>query len=163
MAATRRAKKSTSLDATDNVVPFPPLPPIPRAPRLPVDIRQTRTMRILGALAGMAEGSMRVAGPTFTTGFHASAVDLGRLQAALARGVARLDGAQIEARWDEVFGWMMQVLRAWVQRYKSVRIKPGKAGIRVEMTTQDDHGYYFYGFDVFPRASGKASRASPIE
>jgi hypothetical protein len=160
MAATRHGKKKPSLDATDNVVPFPPLPPVPRAPRFPVDARQARTTRILRGLAGVAEGSMRLAGPNFTTGFHASAVDLGRLQAALSRGVARLDGAQVEARWDEVFGWMMRVLRAWVQRYKSVHIQRGEAGIRVELETQDDHGYYSYGFDVFPRTSGAARESS---
>jgi hypothetical protein len=162
VAASRRGRKKPSLDSTDNVVPFPPLPPVPRAPRFPVDVRQARTTRILGRLVGVAEGSMRLAGPNFTTGFHASAVDLGRLQAALARGIARLDGAQVEARWDEVFGWMMRVLRAWVQRYKSVRIKRDESGIRVEIETQDDHGYYSYGFDVFPRTSGKARRISPI-
>lgn len=119
-------------------------------------------MRILTGLARMADGSMRLAGPNFITGFHASAVDLGRLQAALTRGVGRLDSAQLEARWDEVFKWIMKVLRAWVQRYKSVSIKRNEAGVRVEMQTQDDHGYYSYGFDVFPRAGGKAARTVPI-
>ncbi len=104
---------------------------------------------------------MRLAGPNFTGGFHASAVDLGRLQAALTRGVARLDSAQLEARWDDVFKWMMKVLRAWVQRYKSVHIKRSDAGVRVEIQTQDDHGYYSYGFDVFPRIRGKAAQTSP--
>jgi hypothetical protein len=109
----------------------------------------------------MAEGTMGLAGPNFTTGFHASAVDLGRLQAALTRGVGRLDRAQLEARWDEVFKWIMKVLRAWVQRYKSVHIKRNEIGVRVEMQTQDDHGYYSYGFDVFPRISEKASPSAP--
>jgi hypothetical protein len=92
---------------------------------------------------------MRVAGPNFATGFHASAVDLGRLQAALGRGVARLDMAQVEARWEEVRTWMMGVLRAWVQRYKMVHIERHKTGIHVKLETQDDHGCYSYEFDVF--------------
>ena len=163
MATTRKSGKKPSLDTTDNVVPFPPLPPIPRAPRLPLDARQAGTTRILGALTRMAEGTMRLAGPNFTTGFHASAVDLGRLQAALTRGVGRLDAAQLEARWDEVFTWMMKVLRAWVQRYKSVKIKRNDLGVRVEIQTQDDHGYYSYGFDVFPRIRGKARQSPPVE
>jgi hypothetical protein len=155
MVATRRGRKS-SAGSTSNVVPFPPLPPVPRAPRLPIDPRQTRASHVIGALARVAEGTMRLSGPNFTTGFHASAVDLGRLQAALARGVARLDETQVEARWDEIFAWMLRVLRSWVQRYKHARIERREAGIRVEIETQDDHGYYSYGFDVFPGKSGRS-------
>jgi uncharacterized protein YprB with RNaseH-like and TPR domain len=54
-------------------------------------------------------------------------------------------------RWDEVFSWMRRLLRSWVQRCKLVKIERQELGIRVELDTQDDHGYYKYGFDVFPR------------
>jgi hypothetical protein len=57
---------------------------------------------------------------------------------------------QVKGRWDEIRQWFLHVLRAWVQRYKSVKIEPRADGIRVEIETQDDHGYYHYGFDVFP-------------
>ena len=94
---------------------------------------------------------MRVAGPNLTTGFCASSVDLGRLQAELAKGIARLNAAQVEERWDEVVSWMRRLLRSWVQRCKLVKIERQELGIHVELETQDDYGYYNYGFDVFPR------------
>ena len=72
------------------------------------------------------------------------------------RGIARLDMRQVEARWDEVREWMRGVLRTWVQRYKMLNIERHENGIRVEIETQDDCGYYLYGFDVFP---GRKARA----
>jgi hypothetical protein len=45
---------------------------------------------------------MHISGPNLSTGFYASAVDIGRLQAALEHGLARLDETQLEARWDEI-------------------------------------------------------------
>jgi hypothetical protein len=45
---------------------------------------------------------------------------------------------------------MLRLLRAWVQRYKHAKIRRREQGVRVEFETQDDHGYYVYGFDVFP-------------
>jgi hypothetical protein len=99
---------------------------------------------------------MLVSGPNLSTGFHASAVDVGRLQVALERGLARFDDAQLETRWDEVFNWIRRVVRAWVQRSKRMRIERRQAGIRIELETQDDFGYYEYGFDVFPRRKLKA-------
>ncbi len=93
---------------------------------------------------------MRLAGPNLTTGFHASAVDLGRLQTALERGLGRFDAATLESRWDEVFEWIRRVIRAWVQRCKELRIERHEAGIRLDFATQDDLGYYRYGVEVFP-------------
>jgi hypothetical protein len=52
---------------------------------------------------------------------------------------------------DEVFSWMHRLLRAWVQRCKLMKIERKELGIRVELETQDDHGYYEYRFEVFPR------------
>jgi hypothetical protein len=102
---------------------------------------------------------MRISGPNMSTGYHASAVDVGRLQAALERGLARFDKSQIEARWDEIFEWIRGVARSWVQRCKHMRIERRQDGIRIELETQDDLGYYEYGFDVFPRRIPKSKRA----
>lgn len=95
---------------------------------------------------------MRVAGPNLTTGFRASSVDLGRLQTELARGIARLDAEQLEERWDEAFTWMHRFLASWVQRCKRMKIERQELGVRVELETQDDRGYYNYSFYVFPRS-----------
>lgn len=99
------------------------------------------------------------AGPNFATGFWASAVDLGRLQDILERGLRRFDLASLERRWPEVEPWMYDVLRGWVQRRKVVRIERRELGVRVELTTQDDRGYYDYAFDVFPGRA--ADRRAP--
>jgi hypothetical protein len=137
---------------SDNpVARFPPLPAFPPAPQQPPDARQAQTRQIIAGLAGAVEAETQVAGPNLTTGYFASSVDLGRLQSELAKGVARLNAAQLEERWDEVFSWMHRLLRAWVQRCKLMKIERKELGIRVELETQDDHGYYEYRFEVFPR------------
>ncbi len=145
-------------ESNDNnrVTPFPPLPPIPAPPRLPHDSRQCTVARIVGVLADVAETDMNVAGPNLTKGFYASAVDVGQLQAELAHGISRLSLAQLDERWDEVFDWIGRVLRSWVQRCKQMRIVRHEGGIRIEFETQDDHGYYKYGFDVVPRKQSDA-------
>jgi hypothetical protein len=127
------------------------MPRLPPPPRFPPDARQAGAERILGSIARLAATTMGVAGPRFTHGFPASAVDLGRLQTALERGLKRFDAAQVEARWQEIFRWIVLVIGAWVQRYKELKIERHEQGIRVEMKTQDDLGYYDYAFDVFPR------------
>lgn len=139
-------------ESNDNgrVAPFPPLPPIPPPPKLPADGRQSAVKRIVGALTDFAEGDMGVAGPNLSTGFYASAVDVGRLQAELTQGISRLTAAQFEQRWEEVFDWIRRMLRTWVQRCKQMKIERREGGIRIELETQDDHGYYKYGFDAFP-------------
>jgi hypothetical protein len=98
---------------------------------------------------------MRLGGPNLSRGYYASAVDLGRVQHALERGLARFDPTVLEARWSEVFPWIGNVLRVWVQRTKRMKIERVGAGIRIEMQTQDDLGYYDYAFDAFP-ARGRA-------
>ena len=77
------------------VARFPPLPAIPPAPQQPPDERQAKASQIIGGLAGAVETEMQVAGPNLTTGYYASSVDLGRLQAELGKGVARLTAAQL--------------------------------------------------------------------
>jgi hypothetical protein len=122
---------------------------------LPADPRQAGSTRIIDAIARGVQLDVESRGPNMSSGFHASAVDVGRLQSALERGLARFDGAQVEARWDEIFDWIRRVVRAWVQRCKRMRIERRETGIRIELETQDDLGYYEYGFDVFPSRARK--------
>jgi len=140
-----------------NVARFPPLPRLPPPPRFPQDPRQQQTRRILGGIARAAQSQLVLAGPNLVKGFPASAVDLGRLKTALERGVHRLDAEQVAERWDEVFAWMRRLIAAWVQRYKMLKIVQRGGGIRVEIQTQDDHGYYDYAFDVFPGRTTQAA------
>jgi hypothetical protein len=70
------------------VTPFPPVPKLPKAPQLPVDPRQSSSARIIDAIGGITQSNMRIGGPNLSTGFYASAVDLGRLQSALEHGLA---------------------------------------------------------------------------
>ena len=155
--AGRRPRKATR-DATDSgVVRFPPVPRVPPPPLLSEDPRQLRVARIVGAVTKVVQTSMEVRGPNLVRGFHASNVDLGRLQHALERGLSRFDDTQIEARWSEVFDWTRRVIGAWVQRYKKLKIVRFEKGIRIELRAQDDLGYYDYAFDVFPHR-GRTSK-----
>ena len=102
--AARESKRTSKTKPTDaaNVLAFPPLPRIPSPPLLPRDPRQRRASQILGTIASISQTNMEVAGPNLVRGFHAAAVDLGRLQDALRRGVRRFDDAQLESRWPDV-------------------------------------------------------------
>jgi len=147
--AARKSKRTPKTKRNDaNVLAFPPLPRIPSPPQLPADPRQRRAGHILGKIADVARTSMEVAGPNLVRGFHASAVDLGRLQDALRRGVRRFDDAQLAARWLDILAWIRRVIAQWVQRYKRLKIERHPGGVHVEIETQDDHGYYRYEFDV---------------
>jgi hypothetical protein len=112
-------------------------------------------MSLLDRAAAISKTGFVGAAPRFATGFHASAVDLGKLQTALAQGLSRFDMAQVRDRWDEIHEWMHQALRAWVQRSQFVKLEVRRAGIHVSIQTQDDHGTYTYGLDVSP---GKEER-----
>ncbi len=150
----RRGARTSS----GHVVPFPPLARTPPPPRSRFDPRQANVARVVGALLD-AVGSSAGARPTNLTGFRASAVDVGRVKAILEAGIAAFDMHQVKARWKrDVRAWMVGTVRAWVQRCKLIRLRPREAGIRVELQTQDDEGYYDYGFDVFPRRR----RARPL-
>ncbi len=148
--ATRKPRVTPAAEATPTVVRFPPMPQIPSPPRLPLDPRQAKLMSLLDRAAAISTTGFVGAAPRFATGFHSSAVDLGKLQAALARGISRFDMAQVHDRWDEIREWMHRALQAWVQRSLYAKLEVHKTGIRVEFKTQDDHGSYNYGFDVFP-------------
>lgn len=134
---------------------FPPLPPRPEPPRFPPDQRQAAFHGITGRLAEQITGAVAddfgFATANTVTGFPASAVDLGRLREALESGIAAFDSALVHERWDiDVSRWLRATVLRWIQRCKSIRLDKRERGIRVEIETQDDHGYYQYAFDVFP-------------
>jgi hypothetical protein len=57
----------------------------------------------------------------------------------------------VAARWDvDVQRWLLDLLKAWVQRWKLARLEPRDNRIAVTFETRDDLGYFTYGFDVFP-------------
>jgi hypothetical protein len=149
-------KRPVDGESSSNVVAFPPLPRVPRPPAALADPRQAQARHVVSQLQSSA--NLPVSGPNFANGFSASAVDLGRLQDVLERGLRRFDLASVERRWPEVERWIHDVLRAWVQRRKVVRIERRERGVRIELTTQDDRGYYDYAFDVFP---GRAAPRRP--
>ena len=152
----RRGGRTSSGD----VVLFPPLARTPPPPRSRFDPRQANLARVVGALIDALGGSRCARSTNLVTGFRASAVDVGRVKTILEAGVAAFDMRQVKMRWKrDVFAWMVEAIRAWVQRCKLVRLRPREAGIRVELQTQDDEGYYDYGFDVFPgRPRGSRGR-----
>ena len=115
---------------------------------------------MISSLAAEVTSAAQTAGPNFATGFYASAVNAGKLQATLERGLSRFSIEQRDARWkDKIFPWILRVLATWVQRRKHVAIERVDDGIHIELETQDDLGYYRYMFDVFPlRELRKARR-----
>jgi hypothetical protein len=135
-----------------NIVRFPPLPPIPAPPRTARDERQASFGELVGALAGSldgAAGAVRVA--NVSTGFAAAAVDLGALQDMLALAIEQLSMSEVRERWsDDLRTWFARALMTWVQRCKEIRFHVEGTGVRIEMETQDDRGYYRYEFAVFP-------------
>ena len=141
------------------VAQFPPIPRVPDPPRFPPDPRQTRSARIISNIAErIAQTGMDVAGPNLVSGYHASAINLGQLQQTLEHGLSRFDQARLTARWPEVLGWINEVLVTWIQRPKETRVELKEKGIRIELTSQDDLGYYDYAFDVFPNRGKPRSK-----
>jgi len=136
------------------IILWPPLPSVPVPPSFDLDPRQQTFRQVLGGLAdGLSLVPVEDAKPRYRTGYPASAIDLGRLQDALASGIQAFSMADIEARRSEVIEWFLATLRGWVQRRKGAAIDVRANGIHVRVETQDDHGYYTYEFDVFPGRS----------
>lgn len=134
-----------------DVARFPPLPPIPDPPAAAPDPRQETFHRIIGPIAGPLADGGQIRASNTTSGYRASAVDLGSLQELLGSAIARFDMAQLRDRWNEdVFTWMRCAVFLWVQRCKLLRMTLEDNGIRISLQTQDDRGYYHYEFDVFP-------------
>lgn len=92
-----------------------------------------------------------------TTGFRASAVDLGQLQAIINDALAPFNMDHVRERWNEDIGkWLARFLMSWTQRCKEIHFdREGERGIYIRLVTQDDHGYYTYEFDGF---AGKRPR-----
>lgn len=139
-----------------NVVAFPPpkppaLPPIPEPPRFPPDPRQQRFVAIVGGLNRQLSGAAHIVNSNVSTGFPASAPDIGKLQSVLASSIERMDMRAVRKRWKgEVSPWFEHVVLTWVQRCKEMRSVVRRNGVHVRLRSQDDHGYYFFAFDVFP-------------
>ena len=72
------------------------------------------------------------------------------LQQMMERNLRRFTGELMKERWDDIFDWSLRFLRRWVQRTKRIKLERFESGIRIELQTQDDLGYYDYAFDVFP-------------
>jgi len=103
--------------------------------------------RLTSALSGV-EGEIHTAATS--TGYPASAVDLGRLQSEIERALTGWPRKEVRARWrDEVFPWISALTRAWVQRRSILTLKRTRTGIRVIIDTKDDRGYYHYVFEAF--------------
>ncbi len=136
---------------TRKIVPFPPLPPRPKPPRLPPDERQAVFSRIAGGIVDAVGEGFEVGVANTASGYPASAVDVGRLKATLESGLEGFGMELLRQRWDDdVAHWLRGTIRSWVQRCKLIRLDKEDEGVRVEIETADDHGYYTYGFDVFP-------------
>ena len=130
---------------------LPPLGKPPDPPRLPPDPRQAVADAIKFGLVRGLLGEEPTTTDVPRTGFHAAGVHVGQLKAAMESGLVAFDMATVTARWDvDVQRWLLDLLKAWVQRWKLARLEPRDNGIAVTLETQDDLGYYTYGFDVFP-------------
>lgn len=140
---------------TDNVsarvVHFPPLPPIPVPPVLPPDPRQQKFSGVMDGLTRSLGEATRVQVANTSTGFYASAPDLGRLQTELHVAVARFDIDAMKHRWNtDLRAWVVDFVFSWVQRGKELQFDWSESGVRLRLGTQDDAGYYDYAFDVSP-------------
>jgi hypothetical protein len=86
-----------------------------------------------------------------TTGMAASAVNLAQLQSLLEGVIVRFEVAELTARWDDdIQAALQDVVLEWVQRVDAFDMQIHESGVSVSIQTQDDYGYYQYGFDVFP-------------
>jgi hypothetical protein len=131
------------------VVRFPPLPTIPEPEEAAADDRQKKFAQILGNIAGSLSDGVTVINTG--TGFRASAVDLGFLQEMLGLAIKTFDMTAVRERWeDDLRPWFVEALMTWIQRCKELRFELNEYGVRVEIDTQDDCGYYRYEFAVFP-------------
>jgi len=134
------------------VVRFPPLPPVPIPPSGPLDERQNTFRRIIGNITGelfQQDGEVGVV--SMVTGYRASAVDVGQLQQMIDDAISTWTMDMVRDRWKaDLFEWLHQLLRGWVQRCKHMQFDIEGKGIGIHLETQDDRGYYNYDFDAFP-------------
>jgi len=135
------------------------LPPVPPPPMVGTDPRQANFIRI-SANIGAQLGATNLVTINVSRGFFAANVNVGVVQSALAAPLVGMNITAVKKRWAaELHDWMLTLLETWVQRLKTIKLVVRPNGIRVEFTTQDDHGYYAYGFDVFPGIMRKPRQA----
>jgi hypothetical protein len=68
------------------------------------------------------------------------------------QALARFDMGIASDRWErDLRRWFGKSLLRWIQRTKQITTKLHTNGISVEIETQDDLGYYHYGFDLMLR------------
>jgi hypothetical protein len=137
------------------------LPPVPDPPSFGPDPQQETFYTVVGRLIpALSDADNEVHVAASSTGFPASSVDLGRLQSEIERALGGWSSTEIEARWrDDVFPWISQFTRAWVQRRSILQATRTRSGIRIVLDTKDDRGYYHYVFEAFlNRGAGKATR-----
>ncbi len=127
------------------------LPSVPEPPSFGPDPRQETFYAVVGRLVpALSDPDSEVRIAATSTGFPAAAVALGRLQSEMERALAGWSSKEIRSRWrDEVFPWISQFTRAWVQRRSMLHATPTRSGIRIVLDTKDDRGYYHYVFEVF--------------
>src|SRR5207249_9630100 len=91
------------------------LPAVPDPPSFGPDPRQEMFYTVIGRLVpalSHPESQVRVAATS--TGFPASAVDLGRLQTEIERAFAGWSSKEIRSRWrSDVFAWISRFTRTW--------------------------------------------------
>ncbi len=127
------------------------LPVVPDPPVFGPDPRQENFYAIVGRLVpALSDSETEVQVAATATGYPASTVDLGRLQIEVERALAGWSIKEMRARWrDDVFPWICEFTRAWVQRRSLLTAKRTRSGIRIILDTKDDRGYYHYVFEVF--------------
>ena len=116
------------------------------------DPHQSSFRGIVGALADATREWGQVSVTNLATGYHASAPALGVIKNAHEQALAHFDMRIARDRWDQdLRRWLGKSLLRWIQRTKQITIELHTNGISVEIETQDDLGYYRYGFDLMLR------------
>ena len=78
-------------------------------------------------------------------------MNLARLQGLLEGVIVNFEMAELSDRWDDdVQAALQDVVLEWVQRVDAFDMQLHESGVSISLQTQDDYGYYQYGFDVFP-------------
>jgi hypothetical protein len=140
------------MSVASDVVRFPPLPHMPEPPVVGPDARQTAFLGIVGRLSEAIAEHGHIQATNLATGYHASAPAVGIVKSAHEQALTHFDMRNVHDRWEEDLGrWLSNSLIRWFQRTKRVSTKLYPNGIAVEIETQDDHGYYRYGFDIMIR------------
>ena len=76
---------------------------------------------------------------------------MGQLQQMIDDAISTWTMDMVRDRWKaDLFEWLHQLLRGWVQRCKHMQFDIEGKGIGIHLETQDDRGYYNYDFDAFP-------------